>query len=68
VSAVREREDVDEDIMPWIPTDATKHTKAADAPAKRVQWSRVANKVLRETGDEGKAIRIANAAVKKSGK
>ena len=46
-------------------SSAKRHTKkAATAPAKR-QWSKVANKVLAESGDEGKAVRIANAAVKK---
>jgi hypothetical protein len=41
-----------------------KTKKATSAPAKK-QWSTVANKVLKESGDEGKAIRIANAAIKK---
>lgn len=52
--------------MPWTMKDAPRHTaKAKTAPAKR-QWSSVANKVLAESGgDEAKAIRIANAAVKK---
>ena len=50
--------------MPWGLKDAPRHTKkATTAPAKR-QWSVVANKVLAESGDDAKAIRIANAAVK----
>jgi hypothetical protein len=51
--------------MPWTMADASRHTqKAKGKPAKK-QWSTVANKVLAESGDEGKAVRIANAAVKK---
>ena len=51
--------------MPWKMSDAPRHTaKAKTVPAKR-QWSSVANKVLAESGDEAKAIRIASAAVKK---
>ena len=51
--------------MPWNPSDAERHTKKANTPAKKKQFSAVANKVLEDTGDEGRAIRIANAAVKK---
>jgi len=52
--------------MPWLPSDGPKrHTKKANTPAKRKQWSSTANSVLEESGDEAKAVRIANAAVKK---
>lgn len=54
--------------MPWASKDATKHTKAAKSSGAKKQWSKAANSVLKQTGDEGKAIRIANAAVKKRGK
>jgi hypothetical protein len=50
--------------VPWKPGDAKRHTKAASTPAKRDQWSATANSVLRQTGDEARAIRAANAAVK----
>lgn len=51
--------------MPWNPADTGRHNKqAAKSPAKSKQWSTVANSVLAKTGDEGIAIRIANAAVK----
>ena len=55
--------------MPWTPGDGpSSHTKKANTPAKRKQWSKIANKVREEGGDtkeaEGKAVRIANAAVK----
>jgi hypothetical protein len=49
--------------MPWKPEDATRHTKKANTPKKRRQFSDVANSVLASTGDEGRAIREANAAV-----
>ncbi len=54
--------------MPWTSKDAKKHTKSAGSPKSKKQWSKVANSVLQQSGDEGKAIRIANAAVKKRGK
>jgi len=50
--------------MPWKMSDATRFTKKADTPSKKKQFSTVANKVLKESGDEGKAIMVANAAVK----
>lgn len=53
--------------MPFSPSDAKKHKK--DVPkGLEEKWSAVANSVLRQTDDEGKAIRIANAAVGKSEK
>lgn len=52
--------------MPWQPDDAPRHDKKADTPHLRRLWSEVANKVLSDTGDEGRAVRIANAAVAKA--
>lgn len=52
--------------MPWAMKDAMRHTHKATTQKKKKQFAKVANKVLAESGDEGKAIRIANAAVKKS--
>lgn len=49
--------------MPWTPADAERHTKAANTPRKQQRWAKVANKVLRKTGDEGQAVRTANASV-----
>lgn len=52
--------------MPWSPDDGpSRHTKKANTPASKNQWSTIANKVLADSGDDGKAIRIANAAVAK---
>lgn len=50
--------------MPWAPDDASKHNKNLSKRGKR-QWAKVANKVLTESGDEGKAIRIASGALKR---
>ena len=51
--------------MPWSARDAKAKTKKASSPKAKRQWAKVANKVLGDTGDEGKAVRIANAAVKR---
>ena len=49
--------------MPWKPSDAVKHNKHATGHhAKR--WAAVANGVLRRTGDDGRAIREANAVIR----
>jgi uncharacterized protein YdaT len=52
--------------MPYKSSDAMKHTKKADTPAKKKQFASVANAVMKKGGGEGKAIRIANAAVAKA--
>ena len=49
--------------MPWRPEDAPRHTHKADTPHLCRLWSEVANNILAETGDEGHAVRAANAAV-----
>lgn len=50
--------------MPWTPSDGpARHTHKADTPKKKAQWSAVANSVLEKTGDEGRAIREANAVI-----
>lgn len=51
--------------MPWSPSDATRHNKSVKSAHGRDIWSSTANSVLAESGDEGKAIRIANAAANK---
>lgn len=54
--------------MPWKSSDAKSHTKKANTPSEKAKWAKIANAVLKQSGDEGKAIRIANAKVSKSGK
>lgn len=49
--------------MPWKPGDAKRKTRKASTPKKQRQWSDVANSVLSSSGDEGRAIREANAVV-----
>lgn len=51
--------------MPWTAADATKHQKKATTAALRHTWATVANNILKETGDDARAIRGANAAVDK---
>lgn len=50
--------------MPWSPSDAVSHTKKATTKGKQVTWAKVANDVLKKTGDDAQAIKAANAAVK----
>jgi len=63
--------------VPWTASDGpSRHTKKANTPKKRKQWSATANAVrskamasgASEEEADGKAIRIANAAVKKRGR
>jgi hypothetical protein len=49
--------------MPWKRSDATKHTKKATSDKAKRMWASVANEVLHRTGDEGRAVRTANAVV-----
>lgn len=54
--------------MPWKPSDAKRHTKKARSGVAKRQFAHVANSVLARTGDEGSAIRAANAVVRDRGK
>lgn len=54
--------------MPWTAKSASGKTHKAKSPAAKRQWAATANAVLAKSGDDGKAIRIANAAVKRRGK
>jgi len=51
--------------MPWTMADAPQKTHKAKSKPAAKQWATVANKVLAESGDDAKAIKIANAAVAK---
>ena len=54
--------------MPWTPNAfKSKHNKKL-SPAKATKASAIANAILGKTGDEAKAIRIANAKVKTKSK
>lgn len=52
--------------MPWSPGDVSRHNRSIKSPKRKAQWSAIANSVLKSSGDDGKAIRIANGVVKKS--
>lgn len=52
--------------MPWTPEDFKKKHNKMLSNASANKASNMANKILAETGDEGKAIRIANSAVRPS--
>ena len=49
--------------MPWTANDAARHTHKATTSELKELWAKVANESLERTGDEGRAIREANAVV-----
>jgi hypothetical protein len=49
--------------VPWTPNDAERHTHKANTWALKEVWAKVANESLERNGDEGRAIREANAVV-----
>lgn len=49
--------------MPWTSNDAERHTHKATTTALKELWARIANEALERTGDEGRAVREANAVV-----
>lgn len=51
--------------MPWKPNDAKAKTKKATTPQAKKAWSSTANAVLKRSGDEASAVRVANSVVKK---
>ena len=46
--------------MPWSKEDVDRHKKGLSTEQKEL-WVKVANEALERTGDEGRAIREANA-------
>jgi hypothetical protein len=50
--------------VPWQASDVERHNKGL-SQGKKKQWASVANSILKKTGDEGKAVRIANGVVSK---
>jgi hypothetical protein len=51
------------DQMPWTPNDAERHTRKATTSDLKELWAKIANEALERTGNEGRAIREANAVV-----
>ena len=54
--------------MPWTSNDAERHTRKAATSELKELWAKVANESLEQTGDEGRAIREANAVVGRQAK
>jgi uncharacterized protein YdaT len=48
--------------MPWSAGDAKKHKKGLSKTEAK-KWAEIANAALKQYGDEGKAIRVANSRV-----
>jgi len=49
--------------MPWLTDeDSLRHNKRAEGRLGEI-WRKVANETLERTGDEGRAIREANAVI-----
>lgn len=54
--------------MPWTAKDAPRFNKSTSGqPHLQTVWANAANSALRQYGDEGRAIQVANAAVRKAG-
>jgi len=53
--------------MPRTPNGAERRTHEATAWSLKVLWVKVANECLERTGDEGRAIREANAVIARRG-
>jgi hypothetical protein len=49
--------------MPWSANDAERHSHKATTWELKELWAKIANESLERTGDEGRAIREANAVV-----
>jgi hypothetical protein len=49
--------------MPWTANDAETHTHKATTSELKELWAKVANESLERNGDEGRAVREANAVV-----
>jgi hypothetical protein len=49
--------------MPWTAIDAERHTHKATTTELKELWAKVANEALQRTGNEGRAIREANAVI-----
>jgi hypothetical protein len=49
--------------MPWTPNEAERHTRKATTQELKELWAKIANECLERTGDEGRAVREANAVI-----
>jgi hypothetical protein len=53
--------------MPWTPNEAERHTHKATTRELQELWAKVANEALERTGNEGRAVREANAVIARQG-
>jgi hypothetical protein len=53
--------------MPWTANDAERDTHKATSSELNGLWAEVADESLERNGDEGRAIREANAVVARQG-
>ena len=53
--------------MPWSSSDASRHKSGLNKVQSRA-WAEIADSVLSKSGDEGKAIRIANSKASRAKK
>lgn len=51
--------------MPWEDEDASKKNHNVKTPEQQREWKDIANKIYKQTGDEGRAIREANGVLRK---
>lgn len=49
--------------MPWTASQASAHTHKAKSPHAKAVWAKIATTTLQRTGNEGRAIREANAVI-----
>ena len=52
--------------MPYSPAEASKHTRKANSPSKKRQWSHVFNSMLERGSSEKSAFRAAAGTVKRN--
>ena len=50
--------------MPWTAKDVNRHKKGL-RPDEKKKWSKIANAVLKKSGDEVLAIKVANSRTRK---
>ena len=54
------------ELMPWQASDAHSQKKAAKTAKDKNMWAHVANSVLQRTGNDGLAVREANAVLRRA--
>lgn len=52
--------------MPWSPKEAYGKNNGINDPATARRWSKIANSMLEKSGDDAKALRVANGVIRNS--